>query len=129
MKNIIINLTLILVIAMSLMLSGCSANYMIAENTEDIEEDPRDDEAYRERALAWEEKRDYDRAIADYTKAIEIDPANAEPYYFRALVWEDKGDYDRALADCSTGLKLTDISHLNEYFIETQKRLKKKRSQ
>lgn len=47
MKNIIITLALTLTIAMSLQLSGCSANYINAENTEDIEEDPLDGEVCR----------------------------------------------------------------------------------
>ncbi|MGB6929404.1 MAG: tetratricopeptide repeat protein, partial [Syntrophobacteria bacterium] len=79
MKNIIIAVTLTLVIALSLMATGCSPNYdsMIADSTKAIEKNPDDAEAYRERASAWEEKGDYDQAIADCTKAIEINPDDA----------------------------------------------------
>jgi Flp pilus assembly protein TadD len=39
--------------------------------------DPNYANAYNDRGVTYEVKRDYDLAIADYTKAIELDPNRA----------------------------------------------------
>ena len=44
--------------------------------------------AYFNRALAYENKEDYARAIADYSEALRLDPNDADSLFYRGL---DKG--------------------------------------
>jgi tetratricopeptide (TPR) repeat protein len=108
MKNIIIAVILTPVIALSLVIAGCSPNYdsVIADSTKALEKNPDDAEAYRERASAWEEKGDYDQAIADYSKAIELDQDDVTLYYLRGHLYGEKGRYDRAIADCDKAIEI-----------------------
>ena len=96
MNKLIINVTLTLAVAMSLALEGCSPNYdrVIEESSKAIKKNPRDSEAYRARAGAWEKKGDYDRAIEDYTKAIELDPGDITLYYLREYLYRETGSED-----------------------------------
>ena len=54
----------------------------IADFTEAIRLDPKDDWAYYYRAQSWNAKGEYDKAIADLTEAIRLDPNDASVYYF-----------------------------------------------
>ena len=54
---------------------------------------------YFERATAWDEERDYNKAIKDYSKAIALDPKYAWAYSRRGHDYSKKGDFDRAIAD------------------------------
>ena len=47
--------------------------------------DPRNAAAFNNRGSAYDDKRDYDRAIADYGAAIALNPSYAEAFYNRAL--------------------------------------------
>jgi tetratricopeptide (TPR) repeat protein len=51
------------------------------------------------RALAFHNKKEYDRAIEDYTEAIRLDPKNAFAFNNRAAAYEAKRDSERASAD------------------------------
>jgi lipoprotein NlpI len=62
--------------------------------------------AYVNRAKAYLDKGDYDRAIADATEAIRLDPKFALAYASRAGGYLDKGDYDRAIADATEAIRL-----------------------
>src|ERR1700730_12190577 len=46
---------------------------------------------FHNRAVAWANKKDYDRAIADYNEAIRLDPKYAEPHNNRGNAYSDKG--------------------------------------
>ena len=59
-----------------------------------------------DRATAWYDKGEYDRAIADFDEAIRQQPNVAGRYYSRGLAWYDKGDCDRAIADCGEAIRL-----------------------
>ena len=63
---------------------GSDAEYMLA--------------AHLARALAYEEKGDFDKAIVDYTAALALQP-NDDFYLARAECYQKKGDFERALAD------------------------------
>ena len=62
--------------------------------------------AYHFRAMAWGEKRDYDRAIADYDQPIRLEPKDINVYNNRGNIWKAKGDYDRAIADYDEAIRL-----------------------
>ena len=51
------------------------------------------------RGDAYNDKRDYDRAIADYDRAIALNPGFYLAYNNRGAAYGFKGDLDRAIAD------------------------------
>src|SRR3984893_535476 len=61
---------------------------------------------YNNRAAAYRDKGDNDRAIADYSEAIRLDPKRAEAFLVRGLAFNDKGDNDHAIADVSEAIRL-----------------------
>ena len=73
--------------------------------------------AYNNRGVAWQPKKEYDKAIADYSEAIRINPSLYPAYEGRAWTWFLKGNYDKAIADQTQALKL-----LPEDDAETRKR-------
>ena len=58
--------------------------------------------AYNNRGLAWESKKECDKAIADYSEAIRLVPQNARAYSNRGDVWSAKRNYDKAIVDFAT---------------------------
>jgi len=58
------------------------------------------------RANAYQNKRDYDRAIQDYNEAIRIDPDSALTRNNRGSAYQHKGDYERALQDYDQAIRL-----------------------
>jgi tetratricopeptide (TPR) repeat protein len=78
----------------------------IAEATEAIRKNPNDAAAYRNRGIAWYNKKEYDKAIADYTEAIRIDPKLEPPYFNRGLARYHKRDYDKAIADYNEAIRI-----------------------
>ena len=72
----------------------------IADYTEAIRLNPKDDSAFYFRGEAYRQKADYDRAIADYTEAIRLNPKDVfASYYARGGAYVDKGDYGHAISD------------------------------
>jgi len=77
--------------------------------------------AYNHRGLAYQLKRDLDRAIADFSEAIRIDPQNDIAYYNRGLCYNVRADYDRAIADYNEAIRINPkqtkayISRANTY--------------
>ena len=68
--------------------------------------DPKDTNAYVNRALSYRNKGEFDRAIADYSEAIRLDPKNTDAYENRALSYRNKGELDRAIADYNELMRL-----------------------
>jgi hypothetical protein len=62
--------------------------------------------AHRWRGIAYDARRNYDRAIADYSEAIRLDGRSATDYYNRGLVYHAMGDNGRAIADYSEAIRL-----------------------
>jgi tetratricopeptide (TPR) repeat protein len=62
--------------------------------------------AYNNRAFAYSQTGELDRALADFAEAVRLNPKQADIYVSRAAVWKDKGQYDRAIADFDTAIRL-----------------------
>ncbi|MGY3693237.1 tetratricopeptide (TPR) repeat protein [Bradyrhizobium sp. USDA 3240] len=61
---------------------------------------------YYNRALAWHNKGDLEKARADYDQSIAINPSFAPSYGQRAKVYLQNQDYDRALSDFDQAIRL-----------------------
>ena len=70
---------------------------MIHEGTE---------EAYVNRAWAYNEKVHWDLALADCNKAIELDPNCIEAYFNRGGSYYNTDHYDLAIVDYSKAIEL-----------------------
>ena len=66
---------------------------------------PSDTFALSMRAGAWQEQKEYDRALADYDACIRINPTSTS-YNNRGVLWNIKKDHEKAIADLSEALKL-----------------------
>jgi tetratricopeptide (TPR) repeat protein len=62
--------------------------------------------AFNNRGLAYDNKKEYDRAIQDYDQAIKLNPNNAHAFNNRGLAYANKGDNDRAIQDYDQAIKL-----------------------
>jgi tetratricopeptide (TPR) repeat protein len=58
------------------------------------------------RGVAWNDKREYDRALADYAEAIRLDPDLAPAYLGRGWARQMKGQYDEAITDYTEAIRL-----------------------
>jgi tetratricopeptide (TPR) repeat protein len=61
---------------------------------------------YSNRATAYHDQGDNDRAIADYNEVIGLDPEFAAAFLGRGVAYSDKGDNDRAISDFSEVIRL-----------------------
>ena len=78
----------------------------MADYNEAIRLDRRLTSAYCNRAAAWLEQNDYDKAIADYNEAIRLEPDSPFAYDGRANAWLGKQDYDKAINDYNEAIRL-----------------------
>jgi tetratricopeptide (TPR) repeat protein len=60
----------------------------------------------RQRAFAYEDLHQYERAEADYTTALQINPVEPDFYAKRGFYFIRRGRYDDALADFRSGAEL-----------------------
>ena len=67
---------------------------------------PRPAQLIRQRASAYEDLHQYDRAEADYNAALAIEPLDPDFYAKRGFYFIRRGRYDEALADFRTGGEL-----------------------
>jgi lipoprotein NlpI len=79
-----------------------------------IRRDPKDVAAYYNRAMAYYNSEDIERAIADYTKVIELDPQHADAYNHRGLAYQHSGAIDRAIIDYGKAIEI-DPGHADAY--------------
>jgi tetratricopeptide (TPR) repeat protein len=71
-------------------------------------------EAYLKRGLAWNEKKEYDKAIKEYDQAIQIDPRNTAAFNSRGNAWADKEEYDKAIKDYGEAIRCKDYTPEDE---------------
>lgn len=67
---------------------------------------------FNNRGNAYQNKRDYDRAIQDYNEAIRLDPDSALARNNRGSAYQHKGDYERAIQDYDQSIRLDSGSAL-----------------
>jgi tetratricopeptide (TPR) repeat protein len=76
------------------------------DGTRAVEVDTKDADYYVNRANAFADNKDYDRAIADYNKALELDPQNAYAYNGRGDTLREAGKPAQGLPDAERALQL-----------------------
>jgi tetratricopeptide (TPR) repeat protein len=69
---------------------------------------------YYNRAIVFEDLREYPKALIDYTRAIQLSPKTAEYYSNRANVYNSLGDRSKEMADYREAIRL-DPNHLSAY--------------
>jgi len=74
--------------------------------TKAIEINPNFVQAYYNRGIAYNDIREYFKAISDFTKAIEINPDYAEAYYNRGVAYIDMINYSQAISDFTKAIEL-----------------------
>lgn len=86
----------------------------LADYTEAIRLDPKNAEAYNNRALVYNKKGELDKAIADFNDAIKIKPGTPRLYNNRGLAYAKKGNFDKAISDFTEAIK-QDSRHIESY--------------
>ncbi len=61
---------------------------------------------YFNRAVEWNAKKDFDKAIADYSEAIKINPEYREAFNNRGNAYRNKREFDRAIADYDQAIRI-----------------------
>jgi tetratricopeptide (TPR) repeat protein len=71
-----------------------------------IAADPANPFGYRQRGMAWVQKKEYDKAILDCTTSIKLKKDFARAYCTRGTAWSYKEIHDKALDDYSKAIEL-----------------------
>lgn len=71
----------------------------LKEFDEHIKKNPKDKDAYFERAEAFSNLHEYEKAAADYSKMISLDSADINSYLLRAKMYAKLRQPEKALAD------------------------------
>jgi len=79
---------------------------ILARANQALQQNPKDANAYLERAHANMMLQDYESAIADLDRAIQQNPKDANAYLERASVNMELQDYESAIADASEAIEL-----------------------
>jgi tetratricopeptide (TPR) repeat protein len=74
--------------------------------TNAIKLNPKYDDAYNNRGVAYGKKGLYNEAIEDYTKAIELNPKDADAYNNRGLAYKKKGLHSEAIENYTKAIKI-----------------------
>jgi len=72
----------------------------------DLIKEPQDAPSFALRALAWWEKKDFDKAISDCDSAVRLDPRDAFSFCVRSWCWSEKEEYDKAIDDLTEAIRI-----------------------
>ena len=89
-----------------------SGNFAIDSYTEEIQQNPKDVEAYFHRGLMYSGK-DNDKAVADFSMVIQLEPNKARGYLHRGIAYRDAGQYDKAVQDFDKAISMEPQNALN----------------
>ncbi len=78
----------------------------IEDYTRATQLDPNFASAYHSRGIAYDNLKEYQRAIEDYSRAIQLDPHDASAYYNRGIAYGNLEDYQRAIEDFTRAIEL-----------------------
>jgi tetratricopeptide (TPR) repeat protein len=84
----------------------CDYDKAVAECTEAIRLDPKNDLPYLNRGSAYSLKGEHDKAVADFDQAIRLNPTNGAPYSNRAAAYAAKGYYGEAIKGFEQAIKI-----------------------
>jgi tetratricopeptide (TPR) repeat protein len=70
--------------------------------------------AFYTRGNAYNEQREFDRAIEDYNEAIRLNPRHANGFSNRGVAFTQKGEYDRAIESFNDAIRL-DPNHVDAF--------------
>lgn len=79
---------------------------LITSVTDDIHRNPKSAEAYLHRAIYWDEKQEFVKALKDYAETIRLAPKVTRVFLHRGELWREMGESDRAQADFDEALGL-----------------------
>lgn len=80
-------------------------NPAVASFNSALEKNPQSAEAYMGLAIAWKDKKDYDKSIEYFSKAIEAEPKSGY-FWLRGEVWVKKKDFEQAIEDYTRAINL-----------------------
>ena len=86
--------------------TGGEPDQKIDACTKLIANNPNDAATYERRAIAYANKKDYDRALADAAALIKLDPRIAHYYDFTARLYLSKGDANNAVLELTKAIGL-----------------------
>jgi tetratricopeptide (TPR) repeat protein len=81
-------------------IAGCTAVIQFGQNA------PNLGEAFYDRATAYAEKGETDRAIQDFDQAISLNPKLYQSFLQRGMAYLNKGDNDHAIQDFGEAIRL-----------------------
>jgi len=82
------------------------ASRAIEHFTDELRRNPKDEDAFIARAIAWQRRGELTNAIRDCTDAIAINPKLSWAFKIRGNAWIAKGEIDLAIADYDEGMRL-----------------------
>lgn len=69
-------------------------------------DEPKTAREFSDRAAAFYEKKQYEKAIADCNEAVRLDPKDAFTFIVRGRCYHELMSYEKAVADFDESLKL-----------------------
>ena len=80
--------------------------------TKQIQQNPKDVEAYFNRGLMYHGKQN-DKAIADFSMVIQLEPNKTRGYLQRGIAYRNAGQYDKAVQDFDKVISMEPNNSLN----------------